>query len=192
MRCFVLAVAAALVVCAAAAPTEDAAKIPLSQVISDAQKNITQLASDIRTQLNLPDQEQVITAIKDQSNHLVSNVQSYIETVSKEAKDKTPEFQKLWSDVKSNLDKVVTDINSKIPNAKESAEQLQKQFNDAVQTIVKESNTIAEAVQKNTGSVKTEFASLTKKFLDIALKASDGLNDQLKKASEQVSAAAAA
>lgn len=67
-----------------------------------------------------------------------------------------------------------------MPNAKESAEQLQKQFQEGVQTLVKESNTIAESFKQNSGTVKEEIAGFTKKAVDIAVEATHNLNEQLK------------
>jgi predicted nucleic acid-binding Zn-ribbon protein len=91
--------------------------------------------------------------------------------------------------VKSKLNKVVEDINANVPNAKESAEKLQKQFQEGVQTLVKESNTIAEAFKQNSGHVKEEIAGFTKKAVDIAVEATQSLNDQLKNAAKQAAVA---
>lgn len=162
--------------------------LQLSELISNAQKNIEELAVNIKNQLNIPDKETVVNTIKNQSSSFVNNVQGYIANVSEEVKNKAPELENLWTDVKGKLSKVVEDINANIPNAKESAEQLQKQFQEGVQTLVKESNTIAESVKQNSGHVKEEIASFTKKAVDIAVEATQSLNEQLKNAANQAAA----
>ncbi|CAB0038739.1 unnamed protein product [Trichogramma brassicae] len=156
--------------------------LQLAEIISNAQKNINELATQIKTQLNLPDQETVVNTLKTQSSDFVNKVQGYISTVSEEVKSKTPELEKLWTDVRGKLSKVVEDINANVPNAKESADQLQKQFQEGVETLVKESNTIAEAFKANSGQVREDIASFTKKAVDIAVEATHSLNEQLKSA----------
>ncbi|XP_058790345.1 uncharacterized protein LOC131663756 [Phymastichus coffea] len=186
MKCIVFV---ALIACAWAAPKEaEVAQQPfqLPEFISNAQKNLNELAQNIKNQINIPDQETVVNTLKNQSSSFVTNVQSYIDNVSEEIKKKTPELQNVWSDIKTKLNKVVEDINAQVPHAKESAEQLQKQFNEGVQTLVKESNNFAEQVKQNAGPIKEEIASFTKKAVDIAVEASENLNEQLKKAAQQV------
>ena len=91
--------------------------------------------------------------------------------------------------MKDKLNKVVEDINTNVPNAKESAEKLQKQFQDGVQALVTETNKIAETVKQNSGTVKEEVAGFTKKAVDIAVEATQNLNEQLKTAANQAAAA---
>lgn len=85
MKCVVLV---ALLACAWAAPKDavNPASQPLqvSEVVSQAQKHINDLATSIKDQLNIPDQEAVVRTIKDQSTNLVTNLQSLITSVSEE------------------------------------------------------------------------------------------------------------
>lgn len=78
----------ALIACTFAAPKEAEKEIMgpinLSEMINNAQKNINELASNIKNQLNIPDQETVINTLKNQSSSFVSNVQNYISSVSEE------------------------------------------------------------------------------------------------------------
>ncbi|XP_011499734.1 PREDICTED: uncharacterized protein LOC105363678 [Ceratosolen solmsi marchali] len=182
----------ALVVYTSALPkdtSEALQPLQLSEFINNAQKNINNLAANIKNQLNIPDQDTVVNTLKNQSSTFVNNVQQYITSVSEEVKSKTPELEKLWADVKNKLSKVIEDINANVPNAKESAEKLQKQFQEGVETLVKESNTIAEAFKQNSGHVKEEIAGFTKKAVDIAVEATQNLNDQLKSAANQATIA---
>lgn len=97
-------------------------------------------------------------------------------------KAKTPEVEKVWQDLKVRIGKVAEDINANVPNAKESAEMIQKQFNEGVQTIIRESNTIADAIKANSGQVKEEVGQFTKKVVDIAVEATQNLNKSLQAA----------
>lgn len=84
MKCVIFVT---LLACAWAAPKEAetvSQPIQLSELISNAQKNINELAANIKTQLNIPDQETVVNTIKNQSSTFVSNVQSYITNVSED------------------------------------------------------------------------------------------------------------
>lgn len=95
-------------------------------------------------------------------------------------KDKQPEIDKTWETVKSKLAKIAEDINANVPNAQASAEQLQKKFQEGVETVIKESSAIAEKFKANSGTVKDEIAGFTKKAVDIAVEATQTLNEQLK------------
>jgi polyribonucleotide nucleotidyltransferase len=77
----------ALVVCTWALPkeaNEGSQSLQLSELISNAQKNINELAANIKTQLNIPDQDTVVNTLKNQSSTFVNNVQQYITSVSEE------------------------------------------------------------------------------------------------------------
>lgn len=174
----------AVVVVSQAAPEGDKAvaiQYPqLSEIFETAQKNINELAANIKTQLNLPDQEKVVEAIKASSADFANQVQKLAKSVTDQVKEKQPEIEKVLADIKTRLSKVAEDINANIPNAKESAEQLQKKFQEGVETIIKESNTIAETFKANSGQVKEEIAGFTKKAVDLAVEATQSLNEQLK------------
>lgn len=78
---FKYAVLLAVLGCAWAAPKEDAAAaqpIQLSEFIANAEKTLEGLATNIKTQLNIPDQETVVNTLKTQSTTFVDNAKSYI------------------------------------------------------------------------------------------------------------------
>ena len=77
-----------------------------------------------------------------------------------------------------------------MPNAKESAEQLQKKFQEGVQVLVKESNKVVEAFKENSGNVKEEAAGIAKKTIDLTVEAIQNINEQLKNAANQAATAA--
>lgn len=106
------------------------------------------------------------------------------EILSFKVKGKTPELEQLWAKIKTKLDKVVTDVNTQIPNANESAAQLQTKFNEAVQEFIEQSKTVASSLKDNSGKIQEEIAKYTKKAVDIAVDASQNLNTQLQTAAQ--------
>lgn len=82
----------AVIGCCYAAPEGEkqmdlASQFPqLSEIIATASKNINDLAANIKTQLNLPDQDKVYETFKTTSNDLVKQFQTLQETVSKEVR----------------------------------------------------------------------------------------------------------
>lgn len=58
--------------------------IQLTELISQAQANINNLAKQIQEQWNIPDQETIVKTVKDQSTNFVNNIQDYIKNVTEE------------------------------------------------------------------------------------------------------------
>ena len=80
--------------------------VQLSELISQAQANINNLAKQIQEQWNIPDQDTIVKTVKDQSANFVNNIQDYIKNVTEEVKTKTPELERSWNDVKTMLSMV--------------------------------------------------------------------------------------
>jgi len=154
----------------------------LVDLITTAQENINNIGKQIQEQLNLPDQQTVVNTIKEQSNSLVNNVQSYIAQVSEDIKAKSPELERLWGDIKGKLNKVVDDINAQVPNAQEQAAQLQAKFTEGVNVLLKESDNAAKTISSNSEKAQENIAKFTKQAVEIAVQASQNLNNQLQKA----------
>ena len=77
--------------------------VQLSELISQTQANINNLAKQIQEQWNIPDQDTIVKTVKDQSANFVNNIQDYIKNVTEEVKTKTPELERSWNDVKTML-----------------------------------------------------------------------------------------
>lgn len=80
--------------------------VQLSELISQTQANINNLAKQIQEQWNIPDQDTIVKTVKDQSANFVNNIQDYIKNVTEEVKTKTPELERSWNDVKTMLSMV--------------------------------------------------------------------------------------
>ncbi|CAK9804954.1 hypothetical protein ANTQUA_LOCUS4309 [Anthophora quadrimaculata] len=159
----------------------------LTELISQAQTNINNLAKQIQEQWNIPDQETIVKTVKEQSTNLVNNIQNYMQNITEEVKTKTPELEHLWNDVKTKLTKVVDDINSGIPNAQQQVAELQAKFQQGVQTVLKESDTAAKSLSQHSGKVQEDLAKFTKQAVDIVVQATQNLNTHLQQAAAQKS-----
>ncbi|XP_006620698.1 uncharacterized protein LOC102676478 [Apis dorsata] len=161
--------------------------VQLTELISQAQANINNLAKQIQEQWNIPDQETIVKTVKDQSTNFVNNIQDYIKNVTEEVKTKTPELERSWNDVKTMLNKVVDDISSGIPNAQQQVAELQSKFQQGVQTLLKESDKAAKSLSQHSGKIQEDLAKFTKQAVDIAVQATQNLNNQLQTAATQKS-----
>lgn len=151
----------------------------LNNLIEQARSNIDNLAKQIQEQMNLPSQETVVNVVKEQSNNFVHTVQDYMKNITEQIQEKNPELERLWTDVKGKLNKVVEDITSGIPNAQEQAAELQAKFQEGVQVLVKESDNAVKSLNENSGKLKEDIAKFTKQAVDIAVEATQSMNNQL-------------
>ena len=151
----------------------------LAEFIGQAQANINNLTKQIQEQLNLPDQETIVNTVKQQSTDFVTNVQAYMQNMTEEVKNKRPELESMWNDVKTKLNNVVEDINSGIPNAREQVADLQAKFQQGVQVMLKESDTAAKSLGQHSEKIQEDMAKFTKQAVDIAVQATQNLNNQL-------------
>ncbi|XP_068971501.1 apolipophorin-3-like [Bombus flavifrons] len=162
-------------------------EIQLTELINQAQTNINNLAKQIQEQWNIPDQETMVKTVKEQSTNFITNIQSYMKNITEEVKTKTPELERLWDGVKVKLNKVVEDINSGIPNAQQQVNELQTKFQEGVQTVLKESDKAAKSLGQHSGKIQEDLAKFTKQAVDIAVEATQNLNNQLQAAAAQKS-----
>ena len=82
---FVVLVAASSAVPRSPRDVKEAAQpTQLSELITQAQTNINNLAEQIQKQLNLPDQETVVNTLKNQSATFANTLQGYITKASEE------------------------------------------------------------------------------------------------------------
>lgn len=59
-------------------------EVQLTEFINQAQTNINNLAKQIQEQLNIPDQQTLVNAVKEQSTNFVTNIQEYMKNVTEE------------------------------------------------------------------------------------------------------------
>ncbi|XP_033356074.1 uncharacterized protein LOC117236850 [Bombus vosnesenskii] len=189
---FTIILAVALVSEAKVAPSsttnsQGSPEVQLTELINQAQTNINNLAKQIQEQWNIPDQETMVKTVKEQSTNFITNIQNYMKNITEEVKTKTPELERLWDGVKVKLNKVVEDINSGIPNAQQQVNELQTKFQEGVQTVLKESDKAAKSLSQHSGKIQEDLAKFTKQAVDIAVEATQNLNNQLQAAAAQKS-----
>ncbi|XP_043253097.1 uncharacterized protein LOC122397771 [Colletes gigas] len=167
------------------ANTQTTPEVQLSDLISQAQANINNLGKQIQEHLNLPDQETLVQTVKDQSSAFVTDVQQYIANITEQVKDKSPEVERMWNDIKGKLTKAVDDISSGIPNAQQQVADLESKFQQGVQVILKESDTAAKSLSQHSGKIQEDLAKFAKQAVDIAVQATQNLNNNLQQAAAQ-------
>lgn len=104
-----------------------------------------------------------------------------------QVKNKSPELERMLADVKGKLAKVVDDISSGIPNAQQQVADLQAKFQQGVQTVMKESDNAAKTLGQQSGKIQEDLAKFTKQAVDIAVQATQNLNNELQQAAAQKS-----
>ncbi|KAH0951297.1 hypothetical protein HN011_002075 [Eciton burchellii] len=155
--------------------------LQLSDHIREAQNLINNLGAQLQQQLNLPNQEELANTFKEQSTNLANNVQEYIRNVTEEVKNKSPELETLWTNVKTRLSDVVDKLNVN-PETTEQVNQLRTTFQEGIQTLVTESENAVKNISENSAKVQEGIAKITKQAIDIAVQASENLKTQLQQA----------
>lgn len=91
MKCIIAIAFAVILVVAEGRPdgaeTQQASTVQpmqLNDYIKQAQTQITNLGTQLQEQLSLPNQQELVNTLKEQSNTLAENVRSYINTMSDE------------------------------------------------------------------------------------------------------------
>ncbi|EZA47592.1 hypothetical protein X777_15659 [Ooceraea biroi] len=153
--------------------------LQISDHIREAQNLINNLGAQIQQQLNLPNQEELVNTFKEQSSNLATNVQAYIRNITdRQVKNKTPELETLWTNVKTRLSEMVDKLNVN-PETTEQVNQLRSTFQEGIQTLVTESENAAKSISENSAIVQEGIAKMTKQAIDIAVEASQNLKNQL-------------
>ncbi|XP_053972941.1 uncharacterized protein LOC128873398 [Hylaeus volcanicus] len=193
MKSIVAFVAALALVCeakvapATSANTPTSPELQLSDLISQAQTSINNLGKQIQEQLNLPDQETIVKTVKEQSSQFVTNIQQYMTNVTAEVKERSPELENMWNDFKTKLSKAVDDISSGIPNAQQQVADLQAKFQQGVQVMLKESDKAAKSLSQHSEKMQEDLAKFTKQAVDLAVQATQNLNNNLQQVATQQS-----
>ncbi|XP_076619683.1 apolipophorin-III-like protein [Colletes latitarsis] len=167
------------------ANTQTSPEVQLNELISQAQTNINNLGKQIQEHLNLPDQETLVQTVKDQSSAFVTDVQQYMANITEQLKDRSPEVERMWNDIKGKLTKAVDDISSRIPNAQQQVADLESKFQQGVQVMLKESDNAAKSLSQHSGKIQEDLAKFAKQAVDIAVQATQNLNNNLQQAAAQ-------
>ncbi|EGI59380.1 PREDICTED: apolipophorin-3-like [Acromyrmex echinatior] len=157
----------------------DTQPLQLSDHIREAQNLINNLSAQLQQQL--PNQQDVNTAIKEGTTNLVSNVQMFFKNMSDEIKAKSPELESVWTNMKNKLSETFNNLNVN-PETTEQINQLSTKFQESVQTLVSESENAAKTISENSSKVQEGIAKFTKQAIDIAVQASQNLSNQLQQA----------
>ncbi|XP_014213529.1 uncharacterized protein LOC106643070 [Copidosoma floridanum] len=180
-----------LLACAYAAPNPeepaphaaDGQMVPSQQQITDLFTNAQSVLADLWSNIKnnyVANNDYVSNLVKNQTAAFFGNVQEFMTQTSNKLKEKAPEVEKQLMEIQNKLKVMVEGVNANVPNAKESAEQLQKQFQEGIQTFIKEAGTLSDKVKENSGQVREEIANFTKQAITSAVEATKGLQEQLK------------
>lgn len=101
-----------------------------------------------------------------------------------QVKNKSPEVENIWTNFKTKLNDMVEKVTVN-PETTEQLNQLRTRFQEGLQTLVTESENTAKSISENSGKLQEDIAKFTKNAIDIAVQASQNLNDQLHQAAPQ-------
>lgn len=87
--------------------------------------------------------------------------------------------------MKTKLTETIDNLNIN-PETTEQVNQLRTKFQDGVQTFMTESENVAKTVTENSSKVQEDIAKLIKQGIDIAVEASQNLNNRLQQATTPV------
>ncbi|XP_046610646.1 uncharacterized protein LOC124300504 [Neodiprion virginianus] len=162
-------------------PSQPGAPSPVSvnELITKAQTDIAKLGTDLHEVLIRPNHDAVVKALKERSSGFVTNVQSYIEQMSKDLKVKGPEIGKMWDGFKMSLTKATEDISAQIPVAKDQISKLESKFLEGMGAIVKQSELVMETVRTDAEPIKQDISNLAKKAVEITVEATKELKTQI-------------
>ncbi|XP_014469956.1 PREDICTED: uncharacterized protein LOC106741969 isoform X2 [Dinoponera quadriceps] len=196
MRC-ILAVAFAVILIAAEGKVLPASNVEsqqtatqplqLSDYITEAQNAISNVGTQIReklAELNLPDNEQFVNTVKEQSNTFANNIQQFMHNITEEVKSKTPELESFVESLKTKMNEIAESVTVN-PETTEQINQLRTRLQEGFQNLVTETQNTAKTVGESTGKLQEDIAKITKNAIDIAVQASHNLNEQLQHAATQ-------
>ncbi|XP_029659204.1 uncharacterized protein LOC115233099 [Formica exsecta] len=154
----------------------------LADSFREAQNTINTLGAKV--QELLPNHDEFLNTFKEHSTSLANNVNEYIKNMTEEVKAKSPELENLWTNLKTKLSEAVDKLNVN-QETTDQINQLGTKFQEGVQAILTESENSAKTISENSAKVQEGIAKLTKQAIDIAVQASQNLNNQLKQATPQ-------
>jgi SMC interacting uncharacterized protein involved in chromosome segregation len=101
-----------------------------------------------------------------------------------QVKNKSPELENIWTNFKTKLNEMVEKVTVN-PETTEQINQLRARFQEGLQTVLTESENTAKSIGENSSKLQDDIAKLTKNAVDIAVQASQSLNNQLQQTAPQ-------
>ncbi|XP_046474965.1 uncharacterized protein [Neodiprion pinetum] len=165
-------------------PSQPGAPSPVSvnELITKAQTDIAKLGTDLHEVLIRPNHDAVVKALKERSSDFVTNVQSYIEQMSKDTlllnlelfletlvqfvhrmRIGGPDMEKMWDDFSNKLTKATDNISAYMPANNGEISQLVSKFLGGSGATVKQSESATKSTKEKVNPIKTGIAQLVKK-----------------------------
>ncbi|XP_046474966.1 uncharacterized protein [Neodiprion pinetum] len=146
-------------------PSQPGAPSPVSvnELITKAQTDIAKLGTDLHEVLIRPNHDAVVKALKERSSDFVTNVQSYIEQMSKDMRIGGPDMEKMWDDFSNKLTKATDNISAYMPANNGEISQLVSKFLGGSGATVKQSESATKSTKEKVNPIKTGIAQLVKK-----------------------------
>uniref|UniRef100_A0A348G623 Apolipophorin 2 n=1 Tax=Odontomachus monticola TaxID=613454 RepID=A0A348G623_ODOMO len=192
MRC-ILAVAFAVVLVVAEGKVLPASDVEnqqtanqtpqLADLFREAQAAITTFNTQIQEKLNLPNQEEFMNTVKENANTFASNIQQLAHNITEEV-SKNPELENILTNLKNKMTEAVDKMTVN-PETTEQINQLRARFQEGVQTVMTESENVAKSISSNSEKLQQDITKFTKDAIDMAVQASQNLNNQLQQAATQ-------
>ncbi|XP_046610643.1 uncharacterized protein LOC124300502 isoform X1 [Neodiprion virginianus] len=182
-------------------PSQPGAPSPVSvnELITKAQTGIAKLGTDLREVLIRPNHDAVVKALKERSSGFVTNVQSYIEQMSKNTlllnlerfletlipflhrmKIGGPDMKKMWDDFSNKLTKATDNISAYMPANNGQISQLVSKFLGGSGATVKQSESTTETTNGALDLAYKNIPKLPKKVVEITAGAAKDLISEIK------------
>ncbi|XP_046610644.1 uncharacterized protein LOC124300502 isoform X2 [Neodiprion virginianus] len=163
-------------------PSQPGAPSPVSvnELITKAQTGIAKLGTDLREVLIRPNHDAVVKALKERSSGFVTNVQSYIEQMSKNMKIGGPDMKKMWDDFSNKLTKATDNISAYMPANNGQISQLVSKFLGGSGATVKQSESTTETTNGALDLAYKNIPKLPKKVVEITAGAAKDLISEIK------------
>lgn len=97
---------------------------------------------------------------------------------------KNPELENILTNLKNKMTEAVDKMTVN-PETTEQMNQLRARFQEGVQTVMTESENVAKSISSNSEKLQQDITKFTKDAIDMAVQASQNLNNQLQQAATQ-------
>ncbi|XP_068990322.1 uncharacterized protein [Neodiprion pinetum] len=182
-------------------PSQPGAPSPVSvnELITKAQTDIAKLGTDLHEVLIRPNHDAVVKALKERSSDFVTNVQSYIEQMSKDTlllnlelfletlvqfvhrmRIGGPDMEKMWDDFSNKLTKATDNISAYMPANNGEISQLVSKFLGGSGATVKQSESTTETTNGAVDLTYKNIPKLPKKVVEITAGAAKDLISEIK------------
>ncbi|XP_046416717.1 uncharacterized protein LOC124177868 isoform X2 [Neodiprion fabricii] len=163
-------------------PSQPGAPSPVSvnELITKAQTDIAKLGTDLHEVLIRPNYDAVVKALKERSSVFVTNVQSYIEQMTKDMRIGGPDMGKMWDDFSNKLTKATDNISVYMPANNGEISQLVSKFLGGSGATVKQSESTTETTNGAVDLTYKNIPKLPKKVVEITAGAAKDLKSEIK------------